>query len=250
MLIALCASAADVAQRDDDHTATVKALAGIQVAIAEIIKAENATSSGPAEYKAASQRAIDALEGAHAPRSDGSGNASGAIGRIEHLLDRRADRPWEPVLDGVLVNIRAAVAHLQDAGDAHSLTAFDAAASRALENLEVAQGRTNDYGVLGGMFGAVANTELAVPPGASLLDGCSVPHEAGYGLYRGYLAYRAVQLGRGTQLIPASGGENIRISGNLLVIYTAAAPLVQQRCEARTSDSSGSHAPTGGVASR
>lgn len=250
MLVALAASAADVTRHDDDHTAAGKALAGIQLAIAEILKAENATSSGPAEYKAAAQRAIEALEGAHDARPDSPGDARGAIGRIEHLLDRRADRPWEPVLEGVLVNIQAAVAHLRDASDARSLTAFDVDASRALENLEIAQGRTSDYDVLGGMFGAVANTELAVPSGAKLLDACGVPHEPGYGVYRGYLAYRAVPLSAGTRPVPVSGGENIRIVGNMLVIYTAAAPLVHRQCEARASDVSGGHAPTGGVASR
>jgi polar amino acid transport system substrate-binding protein len=231
LVIALDSTAADVVQHGDDHAVTVEALADIQSAITEIVKAENASWSGPETYKASARRAIDALEGGDPAARNGAGDRHGAIGRIEHLLDRGDNRPWEPVLDGVLVNLRAAVANLHDAGNARSLDDFGAAASRALEDLEMAQGKANDYGVLGGMLGAVANTELAVPSSAKSLNGCSVPHEAGYGVYRGYLAYRAVSLDKGRAgLIPTSGGERIRVNGDLVVIYTSAAPLVQQQC--------------------
>jgi polar amino acid transport system substrate-binding protein len=228
MAVALTASADDA--RRDDHTAATRAVEHIKQAIAEILKAEDATSSGPAEYKQAARRALEALQGGDTAKRANPGEPSGAIDEIEHLLDRREDRPWEPVLEGTLANIRAAVGHLTDAGDARSLSAFDSAASQALENLEVALGRGSEYGVLGGMFGALANTELAVPPTARLLDGCSTPHEAGYGVYRGYLAYRAVPLHDAGQPIPAAGAQTIRMRGNMLVIYTAAAPLVQSQC--------------------
>lgn len=232
LAFALTVPAAGAAPRDDDHAATVDILSDIRHAIDEIARAEGAPWSGPDEYKAAAQRALVALEGDGADGTqDAPPRESGAIERIERLLDRREDRPWEPVLEGALVNIRAAAAHLHDAGDTRSLDDFSTAASQALEYLEVAQGRASDPGVLGGMAGAAANTELAVPAGAKSLDGCSAPRTAGYGVRDGYLAWRAVPLGRGP--IPVAGAQNLRVSGDMAVFYTAAAPLVQQRCAAK-----------------
>jgi hypothetical protein len=229
--VALAASAADVTPPGNDHAAAVDTLSDIRSAIAEITRASSAPWSGPEQYKASSRRALVILEGDDAVRSD-SAASGGAMGRIEHLLDRQETLPWEPVMEGALANLRAATLHLQDAGGTRSLDDYTEAMSLALENLEVAQGRPDDPGVLGGVSGALANTALAVPPHAKTLDGCRLPHEAGYGVHNGYLAYRAVPLGEGrAQAVPLSGGENVRIAGNLLVIYTAAAPLVKQQCE-------------------
>lgn len=231
--VALAAVAADAAQgtpvmqHDSDYAATVESLSGIRSAIAEITRATGAPWSGPEQYKASARRALVVLQG-----DDATAVSGGTMGHIEHLLDRQEARPWEPVLEGALANLRSATAHLQDAGSARSLDDFNEAMSLALENLEVAQGRPGDPGVLGGVSGAAANTELAVPPGAKSLDGCRVPHEAGYGVRDGYLAYRAVPLSQSrAQFVPLAGGENLRVAGDLLVIYTAAAPLVKQRCE-------------------
>lgn len=228
--VAPAAFAADVTQHDSDYSATVETLSDIHTAIAEITRATGAPWSGPDQYKASARRVLVVLQGAAGSQPDASGTG-GAMGRIEHLLDREETRPWEPVLEGVLANLRSAVAHVQDAGDTRSLDDFNAAMSLALENLEVAQGRPDDAGVLGGVSGAAANTELGVPPRAKSFDGCGPPHEAGYGVHDGYLAYRAVPLSTGrSQSVPLSGGENARIVGDLLVIYTAAAPLVKQQC--------------------
>jgi len=235
LLAALAAPAAGATQRDSDYRATADTLADVRAAIDEINRAAGAPWSGPAEYKAAAQRALVVLEGAPGSRPDaaaGTAVSGGTIGRIEHLLDRQEDRPWEPALEGALANIRSAAAHLHDAGDTRSLDDFTEAVSLALENLDVAEGRPGDPGVLGGLSGAAANTELAIPPGAKSLDGCRPPHEAGYGVHDGYLAYRAVPVSQGrAQSVSLSGGESMRITGDLLVIYTAAAPLVRQRCE-------------------
>jgi hypothetical protein len=230
--VALAAFAADETQRADDHTATIQTLSDIRSAIAEITSASGASWTGPEQYKAAAQRVLVILQGPTGSQQDDPASTGGAMGRIEHLLDRKEDLPWEPVLEGALANLRAASAHVQDAGDSRSLDDFTEAMSLALENLEVAQGRPGDPGVLGGVQGAVANTELAIPAHAKSLDGCSVPREAGYGVHDGYLAYRAVPLGQSrAQSVPLAGGDNVRIAGDLLVIYTAAAPLVKQRCE-------------------
>jgi hypothetical protein len=236
--IALAAPAADrtqhLTQRDSDYTATVGILTDIGSAIAEITRATGAPWSGPEQYKAAAQRVLVVLQGTGDTPSDGEQASAngGAMGHIERLLDREEARPWEPVLEGALANLRSAVAHLRDAGDTRSLDDFNAAMSLALENLEVAQGRPGDLGVLGGVSGAAANTELAVPPRAKSLDGCRLPREPGYGLHDGYLAWRAVPLSAGrSQSVPLAGGQSARIVGDLLVIYTAAAPLVNQQCE-------------------
>ncbi|HTH62979.1 MAG TPA: hypothetical protein VL689_22860 [Paraburkholderia sp.] len=230
--VALAASAAGaVTTRASDYTATVDTLSDIRSAIAEITRASGAPWSGPDQYKASAKRVLVILQGTGGAELEGN-STGGAMGRIEHLLDRQEERPWEPVMEGVLANLRAAVGHLQDAGSVRSLDDYTEAMSLALENLEVAQGRPGDIGVLGGVTGAATNTELAVPPGAKSLDGCRLPHEAGYGVHGGYLAYRAVPLSQGReQVVPLSGGENIRVAGDLLVIYTAAAPLVKQQCE-------------------
>jgi len=232
--VALAASAAGAAApAASDYAATAETLSDIRSAVAGITRATGAPWTGPEQYKAAARRVLVILQGPGDPASDADSSGSGgAMGRIEHLLDREEDRPWEPVLEGALANIRAATVHLQDAGDTRSLDDFNAAMSLALENLEVAQGKPGDPGVLGGVLGAAANTELAIPPHAKSLDGCAVPHEAGYGVHDGYVAYRAVPLSQGrAQLVPLAGGENVRIAGDLLVIYTAAAPLVMQRCQ-------------------
>ena len=231
--VALAAFAADGSPRDGDYQASVDTLSDIRSAIAEITRATGAPWSGPDQYRASAQRALVMLEGAAAAGGDAAASG-GTMGRIEHLLDREEARPWEPVMEGVLANLRSAAAHLQDAGSTRSLDDFNEAMSLALENLEVAQGRPGDPGVLGGAAGAAANTELAVPPGAKSLDGCRVPREPGYGVHDGYLAYRAVPVSQGrARLVPLSGGEDVRVAGDMLVIYTAAAPLVKQQCERR-----------------
>lgn len=234
MLVALAGPAASATSHGTEHASAAGALGDIKAAIASIIHAENATSSGPDEYKAAAQRAINALVGEQDPafvaKLGNPGDAAGVIGHVNHLLDRIATPPWVPALHGVLVNTQAAVGHLQDALRAGSLSKFEVAASRALENLEMAQGRTDEYDALGGMAGALANTELAVPAGATMLDGCMRPRKPGYGVYQGYLVYQAVSLDNGGTLLTNPGGRYIKRNGNMLIFYTAAAPVVQQHC--------------------
>jgi len=231
--VALAAHAADETQQARDYAATVEILSDVRTAIADITTASGAPWSGPQQYKAAVGRVLVVLEGDKPEQSEPDNAGSGGVmGRIEHLLDRAEDRPWEPVMEGALANLRAATLHLHDAADTRSLDDFNEAMSAALENLEVAQGRPGEPGVLGGISGAAANTELAIPPHAKVLDGCRAPHEAGYGVRDGYLAYRAVPLAQvRSQAVPAGGGDNLRIAGDLLVIYTAAAPLVNRHCE-------------------
>jgi mono/diheme cytochrome c family protein len=221
-----------------DHDQAVGALSDIQSAINMITNAEAATTSGPASYKNPAQSAINALVGAQdaAFSSDAPnpGDAQGAIGHINQLLDRDNAPPWVPDLHGVLVNAQAAVGSLQDAMAAKDLDAYEVSASEALANLELAEGRPSEYGALGGMVGALANTELAVTNASIVVNGCTAPQHAGFGVYQGYLAYRAIPVSALSQSgIDNPGGSTIKRNAGMILFYSAAAPLVEKLCTAQ-----------------
>jgi polar amino acid transport system substrate-binding protein len=215
-----------------EHARAAAALADIKVAIAAIMIAENGTTSGAADYVFSAKSAINALVGtkdpAFYPNVPNPGDATGSMGQVNALLDQTATPPYVNALHGVQINELAAVGFLQDAVKARGLDEFQTAASKALQNLEIAQGRSSEYDVLGGMLGAIANTSLAVPDGAPTADGCAAPTAAGYGVHHGWLAWHAVKAG--TASIPAVGIASIKKENGMLVLYTAAAPMVQQNC--------------------
>lgn len=220
-----------------DHAQAVAALADIQAAITTIMHAEDAATAGPAAYKTASSSAINALVGSQDSsftiQAANPGDEAGAIGHVNQLLDRASSPPWVPELHGVLVNAQAAVSALQDANKAHDLDSYELSASQALTDLEVAKGRASEYDALGGISGALANTALAVTDGAAVENGCMAPRHAGFGVYQGYLSYRAVPLSSiGSAGIDNPGGAKIRLHNGMLVFYTAAAPQVVQMCGA------------------
>ena len=128
--------------------------------------------------------------------------------------------------------MRAAVAHLQDSLKARELMDYEVAASRALTYLEVARGRPTETGVLGGLEGALANTALGVPAGATQVDGCGAPSAASaYGTHNGYLAWVTVPGGDGSHtLAQATGGTEIEMRNGFIVLDTAAASLVTASC--------------------
>ncbi|HTJ88593.1 MAG TPA: cytochrome c [Acidocella sp.] len=231
------ARAATPGSYEADHTQAVAALADIQAAITTIMHAEDAATAGPAAYKTSASQAINALvgaqDGAFNAKAGNPGDAAGAIGHVNQLLDRTDTPPWVPELHGVLVNAQAAVSALQDAHQAHDLDAYELSASQALTDLEVAQGRASEYDALGGLSGALANTALAVTDGAAVENGCEAPHRAGFGVYQGYLSYRAVPLSSiGRSGIDNPGGTKIHLHDGMLVFYTAAAPQVVHICAA------------------
>ncbi len=215
-----------------EHARAAAALADIKIAITTIMAAENGTTSGPANYVQAAQSAINALVGSKDPAFDphvpNPGDATGSMGQVNALLDQTATPPYVPALHGVQINELAAVAYLQEAVKARGLNAFQTASSSALENLEVAEGRTSQYDVLGGMLGAIANTTLAVPDGAPTADGCAAPKAVGYGIHHGWLVWHAVK--PGALSIPATGTASVKKENGMLVLYTAAAPMVQHHC--------------------
>ncbi|MGC9270788.1 c-type cytochrome [Acidiphilium sp.] len=249
MALAIVAPPAFAANRPlSDHARAQAALADIKAAIATIMAAENATASGPSGYVASAQRAINALVGMESrqfdPHEANPGDAAGAIGQVNHLLDRTANPPFVPALHGVLINVQAAVGDLQDARRAKGLSAFQIAASRALQVLEIAEGRTSQYDVFGGMEGAIANTELGVPEGASMENGCKMPRAAGYGLVHGWLIWHASA--DRNKSIAVEGSARARQEGSMLVLYSHAAAMTRQLCarHAAGSSSNGEVQPT------
>jgi polar amino acid transport system substrate-binding protein len=228
-----------------DHATALAALKDIKLAIGSIVAAENDSSSGPGNFKTDAQQAVNALVGhgdaAYRAAGDSTSDKAGAIGDIDHLLDRTASPPWVPALHGALANIEAALARLQDAQNAKGLMRYQIAISQALINLEVAEGRRSELGVLGGMKGAIANTALAVPGGAKVVDGCAVPRIApAYGVHAGYLVFRTTRLGKGNQwTIDNPGGTTISSTNGFLVFHLPASVRTSQICATSKPDRQG-----------
>jgi len=232
------AAAQDVGTTGGDHQAAVAALSDVKAAIATIVTADASYATDRNVYHRASQRAINALEGTRGPdyqaEPGNPGDPAGAIGHIDALLDRAATPVWAAPLHGAEANLRAAVAHLQDSQHARELMDYELSVSRALAYLEVAQGRPTETGVLAGLEGALANTVLGVPAGAQMADGCAAPPDApAFGTHDGYVAWVTVPAGEGTHTLAENlGGTDVTVHGDMIVLHTAAAPLVAQRCSA------------------
>jgi polar amino acid transport system substrate-binding protein len=219
-----------------DHQAAVAALSDVKTAIATIVAADASYATDRNVYHRASQRAINALEGTRGPeyRPDAGtpGDEQGAIGHIDDLLNRTATPVWVAPLHGVEANLRAAVSFLQDSLRARELMDYQLTVSRALAYLEVAQGRPTETGVLAGLEGALANTVLGVPTGAQTADACAAPPDAPvFGTHDGYLAWVTVPAGQGAHALAENpGGSDVTVQGGMIVLHTAAAPLVAQAC--------------------
>lgn len=221
---------------NDPHTLANAALQDLRAAISDIVAAETATSTGPAEYLHDAQRAVNALVGRQSDgyvAKDGSGgDAAGVLGRLDTLLDRADSPPWVDAIHGVQANTRAAVGSLDDALHARGLGGFEVAVSKALLNLQVALGRADEPDVLGGLLGAMASTQLGVPATAQVLDACAAPTRPGYGMHGGYWLWRAVRLSGRNQTLRNYAGATIHRNGDMLIFDTPAAQLAQARCVA------------------
>lgn len=225
-----------MAEPSDDHQQAVAALADVKAAITELVRVDASYATDRNVYHAASQRAINALTGENgAGYVAGTGeptDTAGAVGHIDSLLDRQETPVWAAPLHGAEANVRAAIVYLQDSMKARELMDYQIAASRALTYLEVARGRPTETGVLGGLEGALANTALGVPAGATQVDGCKAPSAApAYGMHDGYLAWVTVPGGDGSHaLAEAPGGTQLDVHGGFIVLHTAAASLVTAAC--------------------
>ncbi len=219
-----------------DHLSMVAALSDLQAAITEILHANNSYVTDRNYYHRASQRAINALEGVNGPEyraaAGSPGDAEGVLGHLDALLHRQGTPVWAAPLDGAEANVRGAVAHLLDANKARELMEYALATSRALAYLEVARGRPDEVGVFGGLEGALANTVLGVPAGATVVDGCSDPaHAPSYGVHGGYIAWVAAPASVGVHALAESPGENsLKVVNGVIVLPTAAAALVAADC--------------------
>ena len=219
-----------------DHQQAVAALADVKAAINALVVVDASYSTDRTAYQRASQQAINLLAGEHGDGYvAGAGtpaDPTGAIGHVDALLDRTQESVWAAPLHGVEANMLGAVAYLRDSLKARELADYQLASSRALTYLEVARGRPSEAGVLGGLEGVLANTVLGVPSGAVQADGCAIPSTApAYGTHNGYLAWVAVPGGDGAHTLPeAQGGNELVVRGGLIVLRTAAAPLVRASC--------------------
>ena len=220
----------------DDHQQAVAALSDLTSAIAELVQADASYATDRTVYRRASQRAINAIVGRHgdgyAVAAGSAGDADGAIGNVDALLDRRETPLWAAPLHGVEANMRAAVVHLKDSLNARELMDYELAASRALTYLEVARGRPTETGVLGGLEGVLANTVLGVPAGSVQEDGCAAPSAApAYGTHDGAVAWVSLPSGdRAHALAENPGGTDIVVQNGMIVLNTAAAKQVAAAC--------------------
>jgi len=232
---ALFASGAKAAAVEP-HNEALAALADTRAAIAEIVQAEDSIVNSPTPYRRAAKRAINAIVGEGDRMLDKAsgnpGDAAGAMGHVNTILDRRDSPPWVNTLHGVQVNLGAAVARLRDALEARELDDYQIDVSEALLNLQAVVGQPTQTGVFGGLTGALATTALGVPAGAHQVSACAPVAEApAYGVKDGYLAFVTVPSAAGTAGLPEDlGSRHITLQGNRLIVRTAAAPLVAELC--------------------
>ncbi|HEX2940470.1 MAG TPA: cytochrome c [Rhodopila sp.] len=236
LLLPQTSRAADTA--GDDHQQAVAALTDVKAAIAEIVQADSSYATNKDIYYQASQRAINALAGAHgagyAADAGTPGDAEGAIGHIDALLNRQGTPAWATALHGAEANVRAAIVHLNDATHAHELMDYAIAVSRALTYLQVAQGRPTEIGLFGGLEGALANTVLGVPAGAQQQDACAGLSSTApaYGTHGGYLAWVTIPAGDGKHVLAEDpGATDVSVQNGAITLHTAANKLVMSACD-------------------
>jgi mono/diheme cytochrome c family protein len=246
------AAAAFAVPSANEHDEAMAALHDLRAAVAEIEHALDATEGGQAYFAKVGQRALNDLVGAADTRylraAGGTGDATGALGHLNRLLERSEGQPWTAAITGAQVNAQAALARLQSAIAEHGLDRFQLDATDALASLEMAVGRSSELTALGGLSGALATTVLGVPPGAPLVSACRHPTEVpAYGVAAGYLVYVALTTDHGAVSLPFDfGARRIEVDGNRVIVYTAAAELLPSLCErdraamaARSSDRGG-----------
>lgn len=219
------------------HDEAMGAINDIRAVIAEVNAASNLTAHDPGPYRAAARRATNALLGTGGPDYDAGvanpGDAAGAMGHLRWLVEhaKPGDR-WGPTVQGAMVNVMVAKGQLDEARSAKEPDGFRLQTSGALESLLVAIGRDSDVGVLGGLQGALATTDLGVPQGATTVSGCAPPTRApAYGVVDGYLSYVAVPRNTGPSRLAASiGVRDVKVTSKYLMLYTAATDKVAGLC--------------------
>jgi polar amino acid transport system substrate-binding protein len=245
-LLTLGAAGAATGDAQSPHSQALAALSDIETAVFDLDSASRLTEHVPEPYKAAAQRALDALVGAkgaeHGQPAGSSSDEEGAIGHLQWLADHAGSAPWKSAVQGAEVNASAAEARLHEAIDADDLEHFQLSASSALEALLVALGHDSDVGPLAGLRGALATTSLGVPDDAMMVGGCATPKVApgespAYGVENGYLTFVAIgDRQQNTRLPESIGTRDISVKNGTVVLYTAATNRIGTICphEARS----------------
>jgi len=192
----------------DDHGSALAALADVQTAVGDIVRIENGDSVGRAAYRDAAQHARSAI--------------ILAVGHVDRMLDQSATPRWQPAVEGAKANLLAAEENLNDASGEREIEDYQIDLTRALANIGLAVGRPAQDGVLGGLSGALANTDLAIPAGAARASGCSMPTQApAYGVLAGQLIYVALPRAAAAAEIPANlDVRSVVVRGDEIVLYT------------------------------
>lgn len=228
------AAAADAARRP--HQEAQQALADIDAAIGALNAGSSVVATSAEPYRQSAERAANAIVGTDAadyhPASGNPGDAAGAIGHLSWLAAHAGASVWGPAVQGALVNVRVAAAHLADAAKADQPETFASESSHAVQALLVAAGRPSRLGVLGGLDGALATTELGVPPGGEIVSGCAAPTQVpAYGITKGYLTYVAIPRQEGSSRLPETiGVRDVSVRDGAIIMHTAAEDLVAQLC--------------------
>jgi polar amino acid transport system substrate-binding protein len=233
-LLAFGAASARAGDAQSPHSQALRALDDLDAAVGELDTASSLTENAPDRYKAAAQRALDALVGAEG--SGNSGDEEGAIKRLDWLAAHAGSAPWKSAVQGAEVNASAAKSRLNEAIDADDLEHFQLSASSALEALLVALGHDSDFGPLAGLRGALATTSLGVPDGAMMVSGCVPPEikpgeSPAYGVENGYLTFVAISDRQPSTRLPESiGTGDIAVKNGTVVLYTAATSKIGTIC--------------------
>ncbi|MGI3777261.1 MAG: c-type cytochrome [Janthinobacterium lividum] len=219
----------------EDHAVAQAALADLRAARTAVVGALDSYEADPSHYREAAQRAANMLAGERDPAYVAAAgvpdDAVGAVGRLDALLNRTDAPVWADAVRGAEVNARAAVARLQTAAKAHELGDFQIAATQAVDSLLVAEGRSTSPDVFGGLLGALGTTVLGVPLGASTVDACSGTVAAGWAVHGGRLGFVALAPGAALPALDTPLGVTaVAGTDGLVVLRTAAWPLVQQDC--------------------
>jgi len=245
------ASAAAGEQEHNPHQEAQQALADIDAAIGALNAASGVTANNAGPYRQSAQRAANAIVGGDAPDSHAAagnpGDDAGAIGHLSWLSVHASASVWGPAVQGALVNLKAAEAHLTEAARADQLQDFWLQTSAALQALLVADGRPSQLGVLGGLRGALATTDLGVPDGAQVVPGCAAPTQLpAYGVTKGYLVYLAIPRQEGVTRFPEMiGVRDVSVRGNAIIMHTAATDIAGRLCAdaGAASDKPNTHDP-------
>jgi hypothetical protein len=222
----------------DDHAHALAALADVRATIGEIVHIEDGNAVGHGAYLRAAHRALNALVGrrddGYVPSFGDPGDRIGALGHIDMMLDVEGTSRWTPALEGAKANALAAAENLQTATGEREMEEYQADLTHALANLALVIGRASQDGVFGGISGALANTELGVPLGATSVSGCALPARTpAYGVVSGRLAYIALPRASASSGLPEDLSiTRVVVRGDDVVLYTSAAADATSVCRA------------------